>query len=138
MLLKYIVVRDNHNSPRENGPERAILFDKELVHKHVARVHCVGGLVVLSAGFVEINGYNVRVYGESESLRMSSRPDDKYVVNAALLGGGYSGFDKLWKNIDALNGLIDGNDEDDLGKVLAPIRDFFKSLLPPQEPLKQD
>ncbi len=138
MILKYIVVRDNHGSPRENGPERAILFDKELVHKHVARLHQVGGLVVISAGFVEINGYNVRVYGESETLNMVSRPDDKYVVNAALLGGGYSKFDKLWKNIDALNGLIDGNEDDDLGKVLAPIRDFFKSLLPPQETLKQD
>lgn len=104
----------------------------------MARLHQVGGLVVISAGFVDINGYNVRVYGESETLNMVSRPEDKFVVNAALLGSNYTGFDKLWKNIDALNGLIDGNDEDDLGKVLAPIRDFFKSLLPPQEPLTQD
>ena len=143
MILKYIVVRDNHGNPREDGPERAILFDKELVHKHVARVHRVGELVVVSAGFVDINGYNVRVYGKSESLGISSRPDDFRVVNDALLGGGYRGFDNLWINIDVLDKLMKdcGKSEIDIGtlkSVLMPVRDFLSSLLPPYEPVTQD
>ena len=144
MKLKYIIVRDNHGNPRENGPERAILFDKDLVHKDVARVHRVGGLVVISAGFVDINGYDVRVYGHSESLGMSSRPDDLYVVNQALLGDDYRGFDDLHRKLDDLNFLINGmtsgkiDADAGLADVLVPIRNFFESLLPPKSLVKQD
>lgn len=136
--MKYIVVRDNHfRNGMDNGPERAIIFDNELIHSHVAKFHRVGGLVVVSAGFVEINGYNVRTYGASESLSKSSRPEDLYVVNAALFGDGdYRGFDEIAKQFSHIESLIDGDDK--LGVLLTPVMNLLKSLLPAEKLPKQD
>lgn len=137
--MKYIVVRDDHcANGMDNGPERAIIFDKELVHAHVAKLHRVGGLVVVSAGFVEINGYNVRTYGASESLGKSSREKDLQVVTQALLGDGdYRGFDEIAKQLSHVESLIDGDENDDFGVFLAPIRNLLKSLLPAENLPKQ-
>ncbi len=139
MKLKYIIVRDDHfTHGRDNGPERAIIFDNELIHKNVARVHRVGGLVVVSAGFVKINGLNVETYGESESLEMVSRPQDQAIVMQALVGEDYRLFDELHKHIDSLESLIDGDEDDSLGVFLVPIKNCLKSLLPPFGLPKQD
>ncbi len=158
MILKYIIVRDNHGSHgRDDGPELAIMFDKNLIHRDVARCHKVGGLVVVSAGFVDIKGYNVRTYGVSVSLGMHSRPEDQAIVGAAVLGDNYTEFDKTWKCIDRLNEVIKpleaiveynskltpevqehfDNNEKKYIASLVPVRGFLQSLLPDPEPSKQ-
>lgn len=65
----------NHDVP--DGDFRAIVFEDELIHKDVARCHRAGNLAVISAGFCNLDG---SVYGNSDSLRMNSRPEDAIAV----------------------------------------------------------
>ena len=84
MRMKYIVVRVDDPFDLENrGKEFAVVFPKALVHRLVARLHHVGQYVVVSAGFCEQNLATGRwsAFGSSESLRMSSRPEDAGVLD---------------------------------------------------------
>jgi len=124
MILKYIIVRNEYCA----GVEKAILFDMDLVHAHIAKCHRAGRLVVVSAGFVEINGYNVRTYGFSESLGMSSRPQDALVVSQAVMNDCDDSLNSIVDHVDIIDKLVaDGVD----GK-LSLVRDFLVSLLPKQ------
>lgn len=77
--LKYIVVSDYE------GIERAIVFDPKIVHRDVAKIHSAShGPRVISAGFCTLFP-EVRAYGESESLRLESRPVEDTGILAAML-----------------------------------------------------
>jgi hypothetical protein len=76
--MKYIIVRDREE--KESG----IVFPDRLIHREVARIHSASGTRVVSAGFCTI-GDQVRAWGESESMKMKSRPED-----AAILGADFS------------------------------------------------
>lgn len=78
---KYIVVEID-------GVEHAIVFDAALVHKHVAQCFLRLDATIVSAGFVEVDGYredvNVQTGGHSVSLSMGSRPSDYQLIECAL------------------------------------------------------
>lgn len=78
---KYIIVKQDEF---DGTFEYAIIFPKEIIHKHVARIHRAGNVRVVSAGFCKL-GETCEAYGESESLRMQSRPE----VDAIILTRDY-------------------------------------------------
>lgn len=84
MRVKYIVVHE----PSE-GVFSAVLFPEQLVHRDVASIHRAGRRNVVSAGFAQIdydqgvgNPPSVHVYGRSESLNMSPRPEDAETIRS--------------------------------------------------------
>ena len=75
--FKYIIVRDSE------GEERAIVFPKALWHRDVARIHRATDVVVVSAGFCRVTTEACDSWwagGESDTLRMKSRPCDAGVI----------------------------------------------------------
>ncbi len=78
--LKYLIVLDRENN------ERAILFDEDIVHKDMARIHRArdNDIRVIAAGFCIVNKVNtvwaVSVYGRSDSMDMNGRPEDRFVI----------------------------------------------------------
>lgn len=77
--LKYIIVRDEFSKQ-----EYPIVFPKDLIHKTVGRCHRVGDTVVISAGFCQLSDNGVVAYGESESLKVASRPQDAAIIKQSL------------------------------------------------------
>ena len=73
--MKYIIVRDREEK------ESAIVFPDRIIHREVARIHSASGTRVVSAGFCQI-GDHVAAWGESESLRIKSRPEDSVILAA--------------------------------------------------------
>lgn len=67
--MKYIIVKNRDDK------EHAIVFPDEIIHKDVARIHRVGAVRVISAGFCVLHA-TMSVWGRSESLNMPSRPED--------------------------------------------------------------
>lgn len=75
---KYVIVEN------EFGVETALLFESSIKHIDAAWYFHKSHMVV-SAGFYSTDGKNVHAYGKSESLRIDSRPEDKFLV-AKVLG----------------------------------------------------
>jgi len=82
--LKYVIVKVDF------GREKAILFDKELVH--VNMYNDISQIV--SAGFCQLkfddradNGLIIEAYGESTSLKLKSREIDPSIIYMSLLPG---------------------------------------------------
>lgn len=78
MEYKYIIVK----GPKPDEELSAIIFPKRVNHKDVARIHRAddNDFRLVGAGFCTI-GENVRVWGESESLRgMKSKLEDATVI----------------------------------------------------------
>lgn len=75
--MKYIIVRPKN----VEGFESAIVFDEGLVHRNVARGIGISHFVV-SAGFCyrDKSTGQLTVTGESESLKMKSRPEDLRII----------------------------------------------------------
>ena len=74
-MFKYIIVRNQEQK------EVAILFSKTLVHKQVASLHSsMFGPWVVSAGFVTLSPEGYVAVGESETLRLKSRPEDTQII----------------------------------------------------------
>lgn len=73
--MKYIIVRDRDEK------ESAIVFPDRIVHREVARIHSASGTRVVSAGFCQIVD-QVAAWGESESLKIKSRPEDTAILRA--------------------------------------------------------
>jgi hypothetical protein len=75
MPFKYIIVRDR--ADREHG----IVFPEAIIHRDVARIHRASDVRVVSAGFCYI-GDHVEAFGESETLKLKSRPEDTAIIAA--------------------------------------------------------
>ena len=78
--LKYVIIKD------KSSREKAILFDPELVHSDVFNKSSI-----VSAGFciLVFNDLflNVKIHGESASLQIKSRPDDRNLIYMSLMSG---------------------------------------------------
>jgi len=72
--MKYIIVED-----RGTGLESGIIFSEYLIHKNVA-----GEQKVTAAGFCSLQDGVFVTWGESISLRVKSRPEDKQILNKSL------------------------------------------------------
>ena len=77
--MKYIIVKDC----REDK-EFAILFPNGVVHNDVARIHRVGQVQLVSAGFCEVFP-EAKTYGKSASLhdpqgKFLPRPEDAGII----------------------------------------------------------
>lgn len=84
--LKYIIFQ-----PKGMGP-RAILFNGLLVHSLVAIAIKQQRFEIVSAGFCRIGqkGETPMVcFGESESLKIASKPGDSEIVSMTLAGMHY-------------------------------------------------
>lgn len=62
--------------------EYAIVFDEGLSHSAAGRAFQHGEII--SAGFCHLDADGVKVYGESYSLKVASRPEDKELVGRAM------------------------------------------------------
>lgn len=80
--LKYIIFQPTGMA------ERAILFNGLLVHSIIAEGIVKQGFKVISAGFCMIAKgdavWPFECYGESESLKIKSRPEDSEVVSLTV------------------------------------------------------
>ena len=67
---KYIIVETD-------GLSSAVVFEEVLSHKYVA-----GRMWVISAGFFSVDAENktIDVYGKSVTLKISSKPEDKLLI----------------------------------------------------------
>lgn len=72
---KYIVGKFGHL-------EYAIVFDEGLTHSDMRPAFQHGEII--SAGFCHYSTDGVKVYGESISLRVASRPEDERLVGRAM------------------------------------------------------
>ena len=70
--MKYIIVKDRQDK------EYAIIFPEQIIHKDVARIHRASDVRVISAGFCQLNP--AEAWGESDSLKMKSRPEDSSII----------------------------------------------------------
>lgn len=82
---KYIVIREDGDFGEE---ENIYPFSKHIMHVDFARK--IGGASgpsnVLGAGFIVFNDNEPKCYGESVSLRVSSRPIDTLMAKKAFFG----------------------------------------------------
>lgn len=62
--------------------EHAIVFDELLTHSDMRPAFVHGEII--SAGFCHYDSDGVKVYGESVSLRVASRPEDEKLVGRAM------------------------------------------------------
>lgn len=86
--MKYICV----SSPRMNAEEAIIIFPQAMIHKEMAR----GFHEVHSAGFVSLfdddGTPSVKCWGESESLKVKSRPEIDSKLALKYFRGNMQGF----------------------------------------------
>lgn len=80
--MKYVVVRYRDQQTPYEEHERPILFQEEVIHKDVKVRGC---REIVSAGFWYMKDGVVHVRGNSESLMVSSRPEDAKLI-AEMLG----------------------------------------------------
>ena len=76
---KYIVIK--YNLPYGGTKEKALVFDEDMLHAHVAGLFPED--VVVSAGFCSVDGEEAQVWGRSDSTGLSSRPEDAKLVGRA-------------------------------------------------------
>ena len=75
MNPKYVVIEYP-----EKG-ECIIIFPDMLVHKDIGRNNAHMGCKIISAGFVTLRDGEIICHGESESLKLKSRPEDTDLAN---------------------------------------------------------
>lgn len=81
---KYIVIRQGMF---DYGRETMFVFERTNVHKLVALMLTEGDLSrVISAGFCSIDKDGYHCFGESESLRISSRPREDSEILEDMFG----------------------------------------------------
>ena len=82
MEYKYLILRDRMEQeypviwPKSLDP---INWKSGVSHKDMAAVHSASNVRVVSAGFCTI-GHKCTAGGQSESLRMESRPEDAAII----------------------------------------------------------
>lgn len=87
--MKYIMFKKERNGAVTHYP---VLFPSDLVHADVAEWLMTGpleGFSVRSAGFVSSIGKGEGVHGRSDTLGVSSHPDDKDIINGQDYGAAF-------------------------------------------------
>jgi hypothetical protein len=87
--MKYIMFKKERNGAITHYP---VLFPNDLVHSDVAEWLMTGpleGFSVRSAGFVSSIGKGEGVHGRSDTLGVSSHPDDKDIINGQDYGAAF-------------------------------------------------
>lgn len=82
---KYIIYKE-HQADSDNDAI-PIVFPKTINHDLIAKTLKITfrDLVIVSAGFVYVSDNILVPYGESHSLNIASRPEDKFLINKNLL-----------------------------------------------------
>lgn len=82
---KYIIYKEH---PADDDYDVIpIIFPKQINHDLMVNTlkKTFKDLVIISAGFVSIEDNVLITYGESHSLNISSRPEDKFFINKVIL-----------------------------------------------------
>ena len=82
---KYIIYKEH--SVDDDNEITPIIFPKAIGHDVMVMMlkKTFKDLIVISAGFVSIENNNLITYGDSFSLKIGSRPEDKTLINIHLM-----------------------------------------------------
>lgn len=79
--MKYVIIRQRND--QGNLEDVAVIFEDKMKH---SQFEYLDKAQAISAGFVELDwgGPDAYCYGESETLKLKSRPEDTLLVQKAL------------------------------------------------------
>jgi len=63
---------------------QAFIFSDDISHFDFAKKICADLSLIKSAGFVHIRAGKIETFGKSESLNISSQPEDSEILNTYL------------------------------------------------------
>lgn len=75
--MKYLIVKDREDA------EHAIVFPDQVIHADVLRIHRASDVRVVAAGFCSFHP-QIACWGESESTKFKSRPQDSAILRASF------------------------------------------------------